>query len=106
MALRKRKPAPKLEYYDRLETRHPKGREAALMLALPKLVAHAKKKAPGFARILKDVNPGKITSREALSGLPLVEAEAQVALALLQADELRNVRGRQPQRAARGKNWK
>ena len=71
MALRKRKPAPKLEYYDRLETRHPKGREAALMLALPKLVAHAKKKAPGFARILKDVNPGKITSREALAGLPV-----------------------------------
>ena len=41
------------------------------MLALPKLVAHAKKKAPGFARILKDVAPGKVTSREALAGLPV-----------------------------------
>src|SRR5205085_10110499 len=38
--------AGKTEYFDRLETRSPKVREAALMVALPKLVAHAKRNAP------------------------------------------------------------
>jgi phenylacetate-CoA ligase len=41
------------------------------MLALPKLVAHAKKRAPGFARILSAVNPSKVKSREALAKLPV-----------------------------------
>lgn len=67
MALKK----PKLEHFDRLETRASKGREAALMLALPKLIAHAKKNAPGFTRILSKVNPSKIKSREALAALPV-----------------------------------
>jgi phenylacetate-CoA ligase len=62
---------PKLEYFDRLETRSPKGREAALMLALPKLVAHAKRRAPGFSRILEKVDPRKVTSRKALAALPV-----------------------------------
>jgi phenylacetate-CoA ligase len=61
----------KLEYFDRLETRSPKGREAALMLALPKLVAHAKRRAPGFSRILEKVDPRKVTSRKALAALPV-----------------------------------
>ena len=68
MALKKR---AKAEHYDRLETRAPKGREAALMLGLPKLIAHAKKNAPGFARILAKVNPAKIRSRDALAALPV-----------------------------------
>jgi phenylacetate-CoA ligase len=68
LALKKKS---KLEYYDRLETRAPKGREAALMLALPKLIAHAKKKAPGFARILKNVKAEKINGRKALASLPV-----------------------------------
>jgi phenylacetate-CoA ligase len=67
MAVRKQK----LEYFDRLETRSPKGREAALMLALPKLVAHAKRRAPGFSRILEKVDPRKVTSRKALAALPV-----------------------------------
>ena len=41
------------------------------MAALPKLVAHAKKNAPGFARILKDVNPRDIKTRKALATLPV-----------------------------------
>jgi phenylacetate-CoA ligase len=68
LALKKKS---KVEYYDRLETRAPKGREAALMLALPRLIAHAKKNAPGFARILKDVKAQKINSRKALAALPV-----------------------------------
>jgi len=60
-----------VKYFDRLETRSPKAREAALMAALPKHIAHAKRHAPGFARTLKDVRPEKINSRKALARLPV-----------------------------------
>ena len=60
-----------MKYFDKLETRPPKARERALMAALPKLIAHAKKNAPGFARILKDVRPQSISSRKALAALPV-----------------------------------
>jgi phenylacetate-CoA ligase len=59
------------EYFDRLETRPAKKREASLMAELPRLVAHARKRAPGFARILKDVDPRKVKTRKALAGLPV-----------------------------------
>ena len=60
-----------LKYFDKLETRPPATREKALMAALPKLIAHARKNAPGFARILKDAKPQSITSRKALAALPV-----------------------------------
>jgi phenylacetate-CoA ligase len=60
-----------VKYYDKLETRAPKARETALMAALPKLIAHAKKNAPGFARLLKDVKPQSTNSRKALATLPV-----------------------------------
>ena len=60
-----------LKHFDKLETRPPKAREQALMAALPRHIAHAKKNAPGFARILKDVKPQSITSRKALATLPV-----------------------------------
>jgi phenylacetate-CoA ligase len=41
------------------------------MLALPKLIAHAKKRAPGFSKILSNVRPEKVRSREALAKLPV-----------------------------------
>lgn len=59
------------EFFDELETRDPRERERALLAALPKHVAHAKRNAPGFARILKDVDPAAVTSRDALSRLPV-----------------------------------
>jgi phenylacetate-CoA ligase len=59
------------EYFDKLETRSQKKREAALMTALPKLLAHAKRRAPGFAKILADVEPAKVKSRAALTKLPV-----------------------------------
>ena len=71
---------PKPEYFDRLEIRAPKSREAALMLALPKLVAHAKKKAPGFSRILERVDPRKVTSRKALAALPVTRKSDLLSL--------------------------
>src|SRR5207248_4009590 len=69
-----------LKHYDKLETRSPKTRERALMAALPKLVAHAKKNAPGFARILKAVDPRKIKDRQALAALPVTRKSDLAAL--------------------------
>jgi phenylacetate-CoA ligase len=60
-----------VKHYDKLETRSPRLREKALMAALPKLIAHAKKNAPGFARILKDVRSDRVNSRKALAALPV-----------------------------------
>ena len=54
------------------------------MAALPRLVAHAKRKAPGWARILRDVDAARVKSRAALARLPVtrksVLAELQRAL--------------------------
>src|SRR3989442_2496318 len=59
------------QYYDSLEARDPKERERLLMAALPGQVAHAKRKAPGWARILADVDPAGVTSRATLAKLPV-----------------------------------
>jgi phenylacetate-CoA ligase len=71
-------------YYDAREKRPPKKREAELLAALPKLLAHAKKKAPGWARILKDVDAARAITRQALAKLPVTRksdlAELQKAL--------------------------
>lgn len=61
----------KNEFFDKLETRASKRREAALMAELPRLVAHARKRASGFARILSEVNPSIVRSRAALAKLPV-----------------------------------
>ena len=71
---------PGFHYYDKLETRSPKAREKALMAALPKLVAHAKKRAPGFAKILEKVDARKINSRKALASLPVTRKSDLKAL--------------------------
>ena len=57
--------------FDASEIRAPEAREAALMAALPAHVAHAKKNAPGFARILADVDAARVDSRRALAKLPV-----------------------------------
>jgi phenylacetate-CoA ligase len=73
-----------LEHYDALESRAPEAREAALMAALPGHLANAKQKAPGWARILKDVDPAAVTTRAALAKLPVTRksdlAELQKAM--------------------------
>ncbi|HTP61968.1 MAG TPA: AMP-binding protein [Burkholderiales bacterium] len=76
-----KKPA---DYFDKLESRAPKQREAALLAALPKLLAHAKRRAPGFARILENIKAEKIRSRAALAALPVTRKSD---LASLQAQE-------------------
>jgi len=58
-------------YWDKSETLAQKTRERGLMAELPRLIAHAKKRAPGWAKILADVNPAKIKTRAALAKLPV-----------------------------------
>jgi len=60
-----------MQHFDDLETRAPEAREGALMAALPAQVSHAKTNAPGFARILADVDPAGVSSRKALAKLPV-----------------------------------
>jgi len=71
-------------HYDALEIRSAEEREAALMAALPRQIAHAKANAPGFARILEKINPEDIASRKALAALPVTRksdlAELQAKL--------------------------
>jgi phenylacetate-CoA ligase len=59
------------QYYDSLEARDPEERERLMMAALPGQIAHAKRKATGWARILADVDPAGIASRVALAKLPV-----------------------------------
>jgi len=69
-------------HFDDKETQDPQAREAALMARLPSQVAHAKSKAAHFARLLRDVDPPAISSRQALARLPLTrksEMSAQQA---------------------------
>ena len=58
-------------YLDKMETRSPKTRERALMAELPKLIAYARRRAPGWAKILAEVNPAKVSTRAALARLPV-----------------------------------
>lgn len=59
-------------YYDSLETRDPAKREQAQFAALPQQLSRAKEHAAAFAKLLKDVEPGDITSRKALEKLPVL----------------------------------
>lgn len=59
------------DFYDTLETRSPAQRRRALARLLPRQIAHAKEKAPYYARLLKGVDPAAIASAEALADLPL-----------------------------------
>lgn len=59
------------EYFDKRETRKPAARVKAQLAALQALVAHAKKSSPYYRELLKDVKPGRLTSLDALSKLPV-----------------------------------
>ena len=45
------------EHYDKRETRDPQAREAAMMSALPKQIAHARANATFYGGLLRDVAP-------------------------------------------------
>jgi phenylacetate-CoA ligase len=61
-----------VDFYDRLETRPPAAREAALMGALPRQVAHAKARTSAFSELLAEVDAAGVTSRAALAELPVL----------------------------------
>lgn len=67
-------------FYDALETRAPEAREAALMAALPGQVATAKARSAYFAELLREVDPGAVTSRAALAKLPVTRKSDLPAL--------------------------
>jgi len=68
------------DFLDALETRDPEVRERDLLARLPEQVAHARANAPGFARILRDVDPGAVSSRAALARLPVTRKSELKAL--------------------------
>ncbi|MGJ7493557.1 phenylacetate--CoA ligase family protein [Variovorax sp. RT4R15] len=59
------------DFYDQLEVRDPAQREADLLAALPRQVAHAQSAASAFATILKGFDAKFVGSREALATLPV-----------------------------------
>jgi phenylacetate-CoA ligase len=59
------------QYYDALEIRDQGQREAQLMAALPRQVAHAQRATQAFATILAGVDAAGVASREALARLPV-----------------------------------
>ena len=60
-----------MDFFDSLESRDPAQREAQLMAALPRQVAHAQAAASAFREILSGVDPAAVTSRAALARLPV-----------------------------------
>ncbi|MBQ0935362.1 phenylacetate--CoA ligase family protein [Ideonella paludis] len=67
------------DFFDALETRSPAEREAALMAALPAMVAHAQSRTDAFGASLKGVDASRITSRAALATLPVVRKSELLA---------------------------
>lgn len=59
------------DFFDALETRDPQEREAALMAALPRQVAHAQARSAAMGDILKGVDAPGVNSRAALARLPV-----------------------------------
>ena len=66
--------------YDALEARDPALREAALMIALPGIIAAAKERCPAYRDLLAGVRPEKVTDREALAELPLTRKSELIEL--------------------------
>lgn len=67
-------------FFDALETRDPEQRERELLAALPGQIANAKKKGPGWARILGDVAPDAVTDRASLAALPVTRKSDLAAM--------------------------
>lgn len=63
-------------FYDALETRSPEEREAALMAALPRQIAHAQQASSAFADILAGADAAAVTTRAALARLPVTRKHA------------------------------
>src|SRR5947207_15507968 len=67
------------QFYDAIETRDPAEREAALMSALPQIIAAAKERAPAYRRLLAGIHPEDIVDRRGLAELPLTRKSELIA---------------------------
>ena len=67
-------------FHDALETRDPAAREAALMAALPQVVAAAMAHAPAYRERFAQVRPADICDRRALAGLPVTRKSELIEL--------------------------
>ena len=67
-------------FYDALERRDPAEREAALMAALPQVIAAAKRDAPAHRDRLAKMRPEDIADRRALADLPLTRKSDLIEL--------------------------
>ena len=67
-------------FYDTLESRDPAEREAALMAALPRIIAAAKRRAPAWRERLADVRPEDVIDRRALVDLPVTRKSELIEL--------------------------
>ncbi len=65
---------------DALETRDPAVREAALMAALPGVIAAAKERCPAYRNLLAPVRAENVTDRRALAELPLTRKSELIEL--------------------------
>ena len=70
-------------FFDDLERRAPEAREAELFSRLPAFLAAAMGEAPGLRQWLDGVDPAALTSRQALSALPVLR---KAELMQMQAD--------------------
>ncbi len=68
------------DFFDLLEARSPQAREAALMAALPRQVAHAQTRSTAFAGILAGVDAASVHDRAALARLPVTRKHELLAL--------------------------
>ena len=68
-----------IDYFDALETRTPAEREAALMAALPRQIAHAQAHSAAMGEILAGFDAAAITSRAALAQLPVTRKSELLA---------------------------
>ncbi len=60
------------DHFDHLETRDPEARELSQFALLPDFLRSVVEKAPGWAAHLAGIDPGAVTSREALAKLPIL----------------------------------
>jgi phenylacetate-CoA ligase len=79
------------EHFDALETRDPADREAALMDALPVLVARAQSRSEAMGRRLAGVDAATVTDRAALARLPVTRKHE-----LLEAQQAARAAGGDP----------
>lgn len=68
------------DFFDALETRSPRQREAEQVAEVAAQVAHAKANCPAWAHILATVNPADITDVGAIAKLPVTRKSALIEL--------------------------